>query len=75
MEAEVEAEDLVKMTVPIRDRRKGPPLRLENEIHTNGSLESVGRRVTLFVRLIEEYSIANLPSKGRRKPVSKFATV
>ena len=72
---DVEAEDLVKMTVPIRDRRKGPPLRLENEIYANGSLESAGRRVTLFVRLIEEYSIANLPGKGRRKPVSKFATV
>ena len=50
----------VKMTVPVRDRRAGPPLKLEVEVCANGSLESAGRRMTLFARLIEEYSLANL---------------
>ena len=54
------ADDIVKMTLPIRDRRIGSPLNLEVQIHVNGSLESAGRRVTLFGRLLEEYSIANL---------------
>lgn len=59
---DTEPHKVVKMTVPIRDRRAGPPLKLKVDVHTNGSLESAGRRLTLFTRLIEEYSVANLPS-------------
>jgi len=54
------ADDIVKMTLPIRDRRTGSALNLEVQVHANSSLESAGRRVTLFGRLLEEYSIANL---------------
>jgi UDP-N-acetylmuramyl pentapeptide phosphotransferase/UDP-N-acetylglucosamine-1-phosphate transferase len=45
----------VRMVVPIRDVRRGPALNLEVEIHVNDSLESAGRCVSLFARLIEEY--------------------
>jgi UDP-GlcNAc:undecaprenyl-phosphate GlcNAc-1-phosphate transferase len=56
-------EELIKMTLPIRDRLNGPPLRLQVEISTNGSLESASRRITLFARLIEQHGIANLKAK------------
>jgi hypothetical protein len=52
--------EIVKMTVPIRDRRAGPSLSMELKVHSNGSLESASRRLTLFNRLLEEHSIANL---------------
>jgi len=58
--ADMAADELVKMTLPVHDRRAGPALNLEVQVHANGSLESAGRRLTLFSRLVEEYSVANL---------------
>jgi len=52
--------DIVNVSLPIRDRRAGPPLVMKVRIHANGSLESAGRRAALFGRLLEEYSVANL---------------
>jgi hypothetical protein len=52
--------NIVKSTMSIRDRRAGSPLSLEVQVNANGSLESAGRRLTLFGRLLEQYSIANL---------------
>lgn len=52
--------EIVKMTVPIRDRRAGSQLHLEVQVQANGSLESAGRRLMLFSRLIDEYSLAKL---------------
>jgi hypothetical protein len=57
---DIPATEIVKMTVPVRDRRAGSELCLEIQVHTNGSLESAGRRLTLFSRLIEEHSLASL---------------
>jgi len=57
---DLNADEIVKMTVPVRDRRSGPALNMEVQVHANGSLESVGRRLTLFSRLLEEYSVENL---------------
>lgn len=57
--------ELLKVDVPIRDRRAGPPLNLRIEVYQNGSLESAGRRITLFTRLIEEYGIVSLSENGR----------
>lgn len=56
--------EIVKMTVPVRDRRSDSALNLEVQIHANGSIESAGRRLTLFSRLLEEYSVANLAGKN-----------
>lgn len=61
---DIRAEETVKMIVPIHDRRAGPALNLEVKVHANGSLESAGRRVALFTRLMDEHGIANLSKKG-----------
>ncbi len=50
----VGSDGIVRTILPIRDRRCGSGLNLEVHIHANGSLESVGRRLTLFSRLVEE---------------------
>ncbi|MBN2183172.1 MAG: undecaprenyl/decaprenyl-phosphate alpha-N-acetylglucosaminyl 1-phosphate transferase [Sedimentisphaerales bacterium] len=52
--------DTLKSSLSLRDRRSGPPLNLEVQVNTNGSLESAGRRLTLFTRLLEEHSVTNL---------------
>jgi hypothetical protein len=57
---DVRADQIVKMTVPVRDRRAGSELSLEVQVQTNGSLESAGHRLMLFSRLIDEYNLANL---------------
>lgn len=62
--------DTVIMSLPVRDRRAGSPLKLDMVVNTNGSIESVGRRLALFGRLIEDYGIVNLPRKP--KVVSVF---
>jgi UDP-GlcNAc:undecaprenyl-phosphate GlcNAc-1-phosphate transferase len=57
---DIQPDQIVQMTVPVRDRRAGSKLRLEIQVQANGSLESVGRRLMLFSRLIDEYSLAKL---------------
>jgi len=63
---DTDVDDLVKVAVPVHDRRSGPVLNLEIEVHANGSIESVGRRIALFGRLIEQYSVANLPTNPEK---------
>jgi UDP-GlcNAc:undecaprenyl-phosphate GlcNAc-1-phosphate transferase len=53
-------EGLIQVHVPVRDRRSGSRLRLKIELYRNGSLESAGRRVALFTRLIDEHDINDL---------------
>ena len=50
----------LKVNIPIQDRRSGPLLNLKAEVRKNGSLESSGRRISLFIRLIDEYNIIGL---------------
>ena len=52
--------ELLKINVPVRDRRTGPHLNLKAEVCKNGSLESAGRRIALFTRLIDEHNITSL---------------
>ncbi len=61
-------EELLKVNVPIRDRRTGPHLNLKAEVCKNGSLESAGRRIALFTRLIEKHDIVDLPRDGKGTP-------
>ncbi|MCP4263605.1 MAG: undecaprenyl/decaprenyl-phosphate alpha-N-acetylglucosaminyl 1-phosphate transferase [Planctomycetes bacterium] len=63
--------EVLKVNVPVRDRRAGPGLNLEIEVCRDGSLESAGRRVALFTRLIEEYDIASLPVNERVQQLSE----
>jgi UDP-N-acetylmuramyl pentapeptide phosphotransferase/UDP-N-acetylglucosamine-1-phosphate transferase/glycosyltransferase involved in cell wall biosynthesis len=51
----------LNVSVPVRQRRAGGPLRAEVEVSAEGSLELAGRRVTVFARLMEENSLAALP--------------
>jgi len=62
---QAETKDLVKMILPVRDRRCNSELKLEAQIHAAGSLESAGRRLTLFSRLIEEHGMEKLPNKPK----------
>lgn len=61
-------EEILKINVPIRDRRSGPSLNLKAEVCKNGSLESAGRRVALFTRLIDEHNIVTLSRNEKRSP-------
>ncbi len=61
-------EELLKLNVPIRDRRSGPYLNLKAEVCKNGSIESAGRRLALFTRLIDEHDIAALSKDGKSSP-------
>jgi hypothetical protein len=54
------SEELLKLDVPVHDRRSGPALNLRIEVYRNGSLEAAGRRAALFTRLVDEFSIANI---------------
>jgi UDP-GlcNAc:undecaprenyl-phosphate GlcNAc-1-phosphate transferase len=58
-------EELVDVTVPVRDRRAGASLKLNVGIVTNNSLESAGHRTVLLTRLIERYNLANLSVNKR----------
>jgi len=58
-------EGLIQVHVPVRDRRSGSSLRLRIELYRDGSLESAGRRVALFTRLIDEHDINNLRIERR----------
>ena len=51
--------------VPVRHRRAAKPLNLEVEVVQGESLESAGRRLALFGRLLDQHSIAELPMRPR----------
>jgi len=51
----------IKVTIPVRHRRSGGPLKAEAEVAVLDSLESAGARVTFFARLMEEHCLAALP--------------
>jgi len=57
---EPDSQKHMNANIPVQDRRSGPPLNLKIEIHTDGSLESAGRRIALFTRLVEEHGVAAL---------------
>jgi len=58
-------DEMIFTTIPLRHRRRGEPLRADIDVPVYGSLESAGRRVALFGRLLDEHSLADLPSVPR----------
>jgi UDP-N-acetylmuramyl pentapeptide phosphotransferase/UDP-N-acetylglucosamine-1-phosphate transferase len=64
-ESAPDSEGLIQVHVPVRDRRSGSSLHLKIELYKNGSLESAGRRVALFARLIEEHDVNDLQIERR----------
>lgn len=55
-----ETGDAIEMTVPVPDRRKSAPLRMQIKLEPEDSLETASRRITLFTRLIDEHGIKTL---------------
>jgi len=53
-------QETIRMMVPIPDRRSGPPLQAEIDLHINGSLEDAGRRVSFFTRLMAQHTLPGL---------------
>ena len=58
--SEADSQKHINASIPVQDRRPGPPLDLKIEAYADGSLESAGRRIALFTRLVEEHDIAAL---------------
>ena len=59
---ELEMPETLRADLPIAQRRGDQPLRAEVEVIARPFLESAGQRLALFTRLIEEYSIRDLPT-------------
>ncbi|MHC4509493.1 MAG: glycosyltransferase family 4 protein [Planctomycetota bacterium] len=62
---------LLQANIPVRDRRSGSSLNLKIEVFKTGSLESAGRRIALFTRLMEEHDIVRLAKNGPHHPNGK----
>ena len=60
----IPANETVRMIVPVRDRRADSSLKIEVKVHANGSLESAGRRIALFTRLMDAHDVAALSKNG-----------
>ena len=61
---DIPADEVLRTIVPVRDRRADSSLNIELHVLVTGSLESAGRRVALFTRLMDEHGIARLPKNG-----------
>ena len=68
-DGKIPANEIIRMIVPVRDRRADSSLNIEVQVHANDSLESAGRRLTLFTRLIDQHDIAGLSKNGMRYPM------
>ena len=60
---DIPQDEILRMIVPVRDRRADAALKIEVCVRTNGSLESAGRRVALFTRLMDEHGLAALTNE------------
>ena len=56
----------VHLTLPVRHWPDGETVRASIDIPVNGSLETAGSRLTLFGRLMDEHSLADLPDRSER---------
>jgi UDP-GlcNAc:undecaprenyl-phosphate GlcNAc-1-phosphate transferase len=68
-------DELVTVKLPISRRRFDLPMEIEAKIPVNGLLESTGRRMMLFGRLIDEYSSTTLPNKAENGLMPEFANI
>lgn len=62
------AEGLLAISLPVRNRRSKDMLHLHTEVCVDESLESTGTRLTMFMRLLDEHSIAELPIQPKEIP-------
>jgi len=60
------------VAIPFKDRRAGSNVRINAKVAQNDSLESAGKRMAYFMRLIDEHGISHLEKKQSGLfPVSK----
>ena len=69
---ENEQDEVVSVKLPISRRRFGLTMEIEAKMLVNGLLESAGRRMMLFGRLIDEYSGTTLPNKAQNSSILEF---
>jgi len=62
------AADVMTMTIPVNGQASGSTTELEIAVLLNGSLESAGRRTSLFSRLLDEHNIVDLMSNRKATP-------
>lgn len=60
--------ELLAASVPVRQRRSNSSLKLEVHLGPSEFLESASERLTLFSRLMDEHSVATLPSTRQFNP-------
>ncbi len=70
---ESDSVELVTVTLPIRHRRAGDPVRACVQFSLGSSLESAGRALALFSRLLDEHSIADLPTSAKKAAAARPA--
>jgi len=57
------AAEVLRLRVPIKDRRAGQTQQIEIDVMAADSMESAGHRATLFARLTEENGLDSLPEQ------------
>jgi hypothetical protein len=67
------ATDVLRTALRVRPEPDGPPMNVVVEVDDDGSLESAGRRVKLFGRLMDEFPVYAPPGpppvrKSQRRP-------
>jgi hypothetical protein len=72
---EKDQDEVVTVELPISSHRFDLPMKIEAKIPVNGLLESTGRRMMLFGRLIDEYSGMTLPNKAEDSLMIGFSNV
>jgi UDP-GlcNAc:undecaprenyl-phosphate GlcNAc-1-phosphate transferase len=65
-------EEVISVKLPISRQRFGIDMEIEAKMPINGLLESTGRRIMLFGRLIDEYSGTALPNKAQNSSILEF---
>lgn len=59
----------IHLTLPVRHWPNGETVRASIDIPVNGSLETASSRLTLFGRLMDEHSLADLPDRPGCEPI------
>jgi UDP-GlcNAc:undecaprenyl-phosphate GlcNAc-1-phosphate transferase len=72
---EKDEDEVVSVKLPINKRRFGLAMEIEAKMPVNGLLESTGRRIMLFGRLIDEYSSTSLSNEAEDSLILEFTKI
>ena len=66
---------LMRLNIPVRKEVGGGLEQVEIEVPVKEPLETIGRRISLFGRLLDEHRLADLPAEpGRDDPLSEMGS-